>query len=591
MRAPSRAARTSTPSVQLKLYKGETVVGGVALGPVFLQGYESTSAYPHRIPSDQVENELNRLREALELSRAQIEELKSRHEGTLGENELRIFDVHISYLRDPMFVDEIEKLVLEERYSVRSGIAKIGEDYDRIFQLVEDSYLRQRAGDFRDVSMRVLRNLDTSNDESTAAARPGGRYILAARKLTVTDLFKLDNDRVEGIVAEEGGISSHAGILARSMGIPTITGIRDLPSKLESGDFVIIDAGSGELHVNPDERLRAEYEETAERLQNVPASAPSADRAHATRDGTEVEALASCGNVTEVNLARTFAMDGIGLYRTELLFLVEKRLPSEDMLVHQYREVLNQPEGQPVCFRLLDVSTNTHVASLPAARERNPALGMRGVRALLHDGHVLRLQLRAILRAAVGRDTAAILIPFVTSVADLQQVKTAILEEREELRKRGEPCAETLRVAPIIEVPAAAFVCSAFLNESDFVVVAIDDLQALLQGADRDNPMVREYYNSLHPAMFEILATMAREADRRDKALVLFGEGAADPARIPFYVGVGIRRFSIAPVKLKTFLEVLGRFTIAECRRIADQLLEAPRALDVQRVLVRVTEP
>lgn len=572
----------------VKLYRGHTVAPGVALGPVHLQGYEAEEEYPLRIATDQVENELNSLRDAIDLSRRQIEELKAKHGDNLGENELRIFDVHIGYLGDPMFVDEIEKLVVHERYSVRAAIKRIAADYDRIFELVENDFLRQRAGDFRDVATRVLRNLATPGGPRRGAVpAPSGRFVLAARRLTVNDLFKIDNEQVEGIVTEEGGVHGHAAILARSMGIPTITGIQELPSKVSEGTYVLIDAGSGELHVDPDERLRAEYEETAERLRRAPLAAPPASLRHETRDGTPVRLLGACGNLAEVGMARSFGMDGIGLYRTELLFLVEPRLPTEDVLVHHYAELMPDEAGGAAFVRLLDVAASANVPTLPSPRERNPALGQRGVRSLLHDGRLLRLQLRAILRAAANAEDAAVLVPFVTSITDLQRVKTAIVEERHELRKRKVPCADRLMIAPMVEVPAAAFTCRALLVDSDFLVVALDDLQALILAADRDSASVRDYYGMAHPAMFELLQRIAREAAEAEKPLVLFGESAADPQRLPFYLGIGIRRFAVAPVNLGGMLETLRRFTIDECERIAEELLEAPRALDVQRILLR----
>ncbi|MHC4512180.1 MAG: phosphoenolpyruvate--protein phosphotransferase [Planctomycetota bacterium] len=569
----------------MTIYKGETVADGVALGHVHLEGYENAQGYPRRISSDQVEEELNRLRDALAQSRAQIEELKSKHKGNLGAHELRIFDAQVGYLQDTKFINEIETLVMEERLSARASIHRVVDSYDRIFQLVENDHLRQRAVDLRDVATRVLRNLRDDAREVHAEA-PSGRYILAARKLVTTDMFNLDNEQVEGIVAEEGGISSHAAILARSMGIPTITGIRNLPGKLEHGAFVILDASSGELHVNPDERLRSEYAQSTQKVKQVPL--PPADREHVTRDGHKISLMASCGSVGEVNLSRTMGMDGIGLFRTELLFLVEDTQPSEELLVRQYTEVVREPSDRPVNFRLLDISSASRVLQLPNAVERNPSMGMRGIRALLHDGDVLRLQLRAILRAAAGTEDTGVLIPFVTGLADMQRVKAAILEERQELRKKRIPCADTLRVAPIIEVPAAAFVLHAFLHESDFVVVAIDDLQAHLLAADRDNTNVREYYEAAHPAQFELISRMAREASKAKKNLILFGEGAADQRRVPFYLGVGITSFSVAPVRLTGMLKVLRRFTVSECNKIADRILNAPRALDVQRVLVRL---
>lgn len=569
----------------MKVYQGEAVSSGVALGRVVLQGFGERAAAP-RIASDQVETELNRLRAALEKSRTQLLEVKAKHGSDLGSAELRIFDTHIAYLQDPMFINAIEKLVMGERLGLRASIQRVVADYERILQLAESENLRQRASDFRDVATRLLRNLD-DDPKVESDPRPTGRYVLAARTLSTADMFNLDNERVEGIVAEEGGITSHAAILARSMGIPTVTGIRDLPGKIRDGDFVIVDGGAGEVRVNPDERTRAEYEASAERFRAA-RKAPPEPVEHATRDGHRIVVLASCGNLGEVELAHSFGMQGVGLYRTELLLLAEKTLPTEDALAKHYRQVVERQDGLPVNFRLLDVSTRVQIGGEPARIERNPALGLRGIRRLLQEGNLLRLQLRAILRAGAGRDNVGVLVPFVTSVSDLQRVKSAVVEERLVLRKAGVECAEQLRVAPVIEVPAAAFVLGSFLNESEFVVVAIDDLQAYLLAADRDSADVRDYYQSMHPAVFEVVARLAKEARRRRKDLILFGETAADPVRVPFYVGAGIRHFSIAPARVTQMLRTLRRFSYAECTRIAEAVLEAPRAIDVQRVLVQL---
>lgn len=577
------------PLRRVKVYKGETVAGGIALGRVYLQGYEQGEGYEFRIASDQVEDELNRLRDALSRSRKQVEDIRAKQEGNLSPSELQIFDVHIAYLQDPMFVDEIEKLVIDERLRARSAIQRVARNYDRIFSLVENDKLRQRAGDLRDVATRLLRNLADEEVRVSSGPPPAGRYVLAARKLNTADMFDLENEKVEGIVVEEGGISSHAAILARSMGIPTISGIRDLPGKLENGQMVVLDGNAGEVIVDPDERLLGEYEESARQFRESFERGPAAEAAHATRDGTEVRIRASAGSLGEVDLARTYGMDGIGLFRTELMFLVEERVPEEDQLVEQYTQVVRQPHEEPVNFRLLDVSSSARVWGVDFTPERNPAMGVRGIRLLLQHPEILRLQLRAILRAAAGTEETGVLVPFVTGVSDLQRVKAAILEERQALRKRGVPCADRLSVAPIVEVPAAAFVLHAFLNESDFAVVAIDDLQAHLFAADRDNARVRDYYSMLHPALFELLARMARDAERREKRLVFFGEGAADPARVPFYVGVGVRELSVAPVRLKDVLGALRRFSVDECRKIAERILEAPRSIEVQRILVRLS--
>lgn len=574
-------------------HRGESVAPGVAVGPVCLRGWEDDGSSGQRIPADRVEHELNLLREALQRSRNQIEEIRQKQQGNLAESELRIFDAHIAYLSDPMFVTEIENQVLQERFPVREAIKFVFDKYDRIFQLVESEILRRRASDLRDVSTRLLRNLGDAaaasgsgapSADAAATRVPTGSYILVAKKLTTADMFNLDNEHVEGIVAEEGGMSSHAAILARSMGIPTLTGIRDLPRLLRTGDVVVLDASHGTLETAPGEHLLGEATAAAQRWKATRQEAPEGQLRHQTRDGTPVQLLGSCGSLGEADLVRTFGMAGIGLFRTELSFLVDKD-PTEDQLAQQYRQLIEGQHGRPIGFRLLDVAAAT-LAQTPGAAERNPAMGQRGVRGLLLHQPLLRRQLRALLRAAAGTQDVGVLVPFVTGVADLQRIKSALVEERVALIKAGTPCAERLLLAPVVEVPAAALALASLLNECDFALVAVDDLQALLLAADRDNAAVRNYHEMAHPAVFEVLARMAKDAERRDKPIVLFGESAADPVRVPFYIGAGYRSFSVAPVRLRGMLRVLQRYTVEECRKIAARILEAPRTLDVQKVLV-----
>lgn len=570
----------------MTVIRGECVAPGVALGNVVLRGYDDGALVAVRLAADEVDDEVRRLQEAVSKSRAELVELKAEHGDTIGADQARIFDVHVALLDDPEFLRSVEAQVREERLNVGAAIAAVVRDYERLFELVENAMLRERAADFRDVAQRVLTHLERSDRTVEAPSGEDG-VVLAARRLSVNDLFRLDQGKVQGIVAEEGGMSSHAAILARSMGIPTLSGIRDLADKLHAGAFVIIDAASGELHVEPDERLRNEFQAAAERLESVPSAAEMTERPHQLRDGMEVRLLGACGNLAEAGLASALGMDGIGLYRTELLYLVDGRAPSEDVLVKHYAEVLRGNGDKPAWFRLLDVSSHQKVEWLHGRKERNPALGVRGARALLREGRALRRQVRAILRAAHGAKEVAVLVPFVTSIDELQRVRSAVVEERHQLVKKGVPCAERVRFAPIIEVPATAFISRALLAVSDFVVVGLDDLQSLVLAADRDNPDVAEQYQITHPAMFELCARVASDAKAAKKPAVLFGEIAAQPSLLPFFLGAGYRDFAVAPAHMERMLDQFDRWTATECRKISKELLQAPRALDVQRILFR----
>ena len=327
----------------MTLVRGECVAPGVAVGQVYLRGFASQDAGP-RIAADEVEAELNRLKQALEDSRSQMEEIKQKQADTLGEAELRIFDAHLAYLGDAMFVTEIENQVINERLSAREAVQGVFAKYDRIFSLVESDLLRRRASDLRDVATRLLRNLEGGAVRDADA--PKGPYILAAKKLTTADMFNLDNEQVEGIVAEEGGMSSHAAILARGMGIPTLTGIHDLTSTLRDGDLVVLQATEGELLTSPSDIALAEATAAAQRWKDSQGDGPAEPEvaAHQTRDGAEVQLLGSCGSPGEADLVQTFGMAGVGVYRTELQFLSSEGRPSEDDLTASYRAILDGQE-------------------------------------------------------------------------------------------------------------------------------------------------------------------------------------------------------------------------------------------------------
>lgn len=559
---------------------------GVALGTVVLRGYDDNAATVVRLAADEVEAEVDRLQTAIEASKEELRTLKSEHGETIGAEQARIFDVHIALLEDPQFFESVRAQVRDERLGLRAAISAVVRDYERLFELVEDNMLRDRAADFRDVAQRVSSHLARA-ERPVGTPTGNGKVVLAARRLSVNDLFRLEEGEVCGIIAEVGGMSSHAAILARSMGIPTLGGIEDLGSKVYDGAFVIVDAAAGELHLEPAESLRAEFESTAERLQQAPSAQASAERPHKTRDGKELRFLGACGNLAEAGLARAFGMDGIGLYRTELLYLADSRPPSEDVLVKHYQEVARGGGDQALWFRLFDSSSNQKVEWMHARPERNPALGVRGTRALLREGKALRRQIRAILRAAHGAKNAAILVPFVTSLDEMQRVRSAVVEERHQLVKARVPCVDRIQIAPIIEVPATAFVARALLAEADFAVVAVDDLQSLMLAADRDNSEVRDLYQIPHPAVFELVERISRDAQKAEKPAILFGEIAADPTFAPFFVGAGLRDFAIAPAHLSRMLDQCEKWSVTECKKITKELLAAPRALDVQRILMR----
>ncbi|MDP6424313.1 MAG: phosphoenolpyruvate-utilizing N-terminal domain-containing protein [Planctomycetota bacterium] len=565
------------------MLEGVTVCGGVAVGPVVLLGYEFERSMAARLPATEVEAEILRLRTAVDRSMAQVEEIRGSLAGELGDLEHQIVSVHLELLRDPVFLNDIENRIRTEQLRLEDTLYCAVRDFDRIFELAESGRLKGRALDLRDVALRVVRSLDRS-DADAPEVDMHEPHIVAARKLSLADLCRLDRDVLLGIVAEEGGFDSHAGILARSMNVPAITGVPSLRDSVRNGDYVVLDAGTGVVHVNPDERLRKEFEVQRRAAASTSAAIEPVGPIEIA-GGEPVQIRGACGNLGEVGQAADAGLEGVGVYRTELLFLLEQPGPSEEVLTRHYADVLARAGGAPVRFRLLDAAADQRIIGMRSGGDPNPALGLKGVRLLLAVPSLLRLQIRALLRVAPA-GVLEVVVPFVSSVQDVQRIKESIRSERANLLKAGVPCAEQVVIGAAVEVPATAFHVTPVAKEVDFLVVALDDLQQYLLAADRDNLRVEGYYRVFHPALFRLVAQLAAEASAAGREIVLFGESVADPLRLPFWIGVGYRCLTISPVRARDVSDTLALWSVADARELAERVLTAETSLEVQRLLL-----
>ena len=559
--------------------KGTPVAPGLALGVVHRKDYDLLTAPPQRVPLEQVERELNRFHKALSDSRRQIEQLKTRLTGKVPAEHVRILDTHLAYLKDSVFLSDVENLILNEQMGLESSIGKVVADFDRIFRLVQSETLRERAVDLRDVGIRVLRNLGKGSAEETRPEKSPDEYVLVARELSIVDMFNLANEHVMGIVTEEGGLTSHAAILARSMRIPTLTGVAGLLDKVREGDFVILDATEGLVRVNPDDVVRAQYSRASQAVE-APVAAEGAEpigkRQARTQDGQAIDVSATCGNLPEVDQAASLGFQGIGLYRTELLYLIDRDQPSLESLVAHYASVIEHARGAPVTFRLLHVDSSLEVSYLHENRELNPGLGRAGVRILLAREQVLRRQLQALLRASPVKgegggpaSSLKIAVPFVSDCGDLRRIKEILFEERYALRKSGASFQEQVELGAVIETPVAALGARDLAREADFLTVSLDSLQQYLLAADRENHELRHGFESVHPFVLRALISIVEACDQATRPLSVFGVTAVAPANLAFLLGVGFRRFCVAPVALEEFLIQLERIDLRRARRSA----------------------
>lgn len=556
--------------------RGTPVAPGLALGIVHRKDHDLLRAPPTRVPLEQVERELNRFHRSLSDSRKQLDTLKGRLHGRVPPEQVRILDTHLAYLKDSVFLADVENLILNEQMSLEAAIGKVVADFDRIFRLVQSETLRERAVDLRDVGIRVLRNLEKDSGVEGPGLPPPGEYVLVARELSIVDMFNLANESVLGIVTEEGGLTSHAAILARSMRIPTLTGVAGLLDAAREGSYAIVDATEGVVRLDPDEVVRAQYGQRSNAEKEAPLvpaeGVPAwARRQPRTRDGVAIEVTGAAGNLPEVDQAASLGLQSIGLYRTELLYLIDREQPSLEALSAHYASVVEHARGGPVTFRLLHVDSSLEVGYLHEARELNPALGRTGVRCLFAREAVLRRQLQALLRAvpADSDQRLRIAVPFVVDCGDLRRLKEILFEERYALRRAGVVFQEQVELGAIVETPAAVLGARDLAREADFLCVGLDSLQQYLLAADRENHGLARAFESLHPFVLRALLVVVEAAEQAARPLTVFGVTVADPANLPFLVGLGLKSFCIPPMTLQAFLAQLGQIDARAARRTA----------------------
>ena len=557
-------AATDPPEVVIPppggvVLRGMTVSPGLVLGQVHRKDYDLSRARTERVPLDGVEAELNRFRIALEDSREQLADLKGRLSGRIKSDDSRILDTHVAYLRDSVFIADVENLILSEQMRLEAAIGKVIGDFDRIFRLVQNATLRQSAVDLRDVGIRVLRNLESRAATDGDREPPPQEYVLVARELSIVDMFNLANERVQGIVTEEGSMTSHAAIFARSMRIPTMTGVEGLLDAIEEGDFVILDATEGCLRANPDDVVRQQYATTAAEEEDLPdqgipewAQGPAT-----THDGKLIELTAACGNLPEVEQASALGFTEVGLYRTELLYLVDREPPSREGLLLHYSSVIAAAREGRVTFRLLNADAGLELAYLHPHPETNPHLGRSGIRALLGAERVLRRQLQAILVAA-GEAEVRIAVPFVTDCGELRRLKEVLFEERFELKKEGQSVPDSVALGAVIETPAALLGMRDLARECDFLTINLDSLVQYLLAADRENAELSDRFEGLHPMVLRALFKAVEVAGEEGTELGVFGVTASEEANLPLLLGVGLRRFAVPPSQLRIARRSLG---------------------------------
>ena len=576
---PLDIALTGPADADEIVVQGIGVSPGVAIGPVYIYAAGAYQASEVELSPDEIEKELGRFDHAVARSERELGKVRTVALQKLGEDSARIFDAQRLILRDSQFYDATRERIERDRTGAGWAAAAVLNAHIERMQASGSPVLRDRAGDFADVKNRVLRNLQ----QGRAQSRIDRDHVVVAANLTAADVLLFSRHGVLGCVLDFGGPTSHVSIMARALRVPTVVGLHALAEQVRPGDRIVVDGYEGVVVINPKaatlERYRAK-QRLSDRLEGERASVVAMDSV--TTDGHAVSLQANLEFPEELPLLHEHGAEGVGLFRTEMMFLAQGRALDEEQQYAVYRETLRAAAPHPVTFRLLDLGGDK---VLPMARrESNPFLGWRGIRILLDKPDLLRPQLRALLRAA-AEGPARLLVPMVSSLDEVTLIRRAVQDVAAALAAEGIAHDPDLPLGVMVEVPAVALLADRFARAVDFFSVGTNDLTQFTLAVDRGNDLVAGRYRELHPAVLGLVATAVQAAERHEITVSVCGELAGDPRVTPLLVGLGVDALSASPASLPLVKRVLRAFSMDEARGLARRALRQPDAEAVARLL------
>jgi phosphotransferase system enzyme I (PtsI) len=551
-------------------FEGAGVSPGIARGRVHVARDELEDVVRYRIAPSQVADEIARFETALIQTRMQILQMQQRIAESIGAKDAAIFDAHLLVVEDRTLIDEVLRKLETDLCNVEWIFQEVATRYAETLNRIDDPYLRERALDIQDVTKRVIRNLQGKGPKTFLALNEP--HILVAHNLTPSDTASIDKANVLGIATDLGSRTSHAAILARSLNIPAIVGLHDITAKLETGQHVLLDGNDGWLIVDPTPKTVAEYGEIESKRAKVTAKLKELrETTSTTRDGRHIVLSANIELPGDVDAVEANGAEGVGLYRTEFLYLNRPSLPTEDEQYEIYRKVAERVRPDPLIIRTFDLGGDKLApGTVDIADELNPFLGWRAIRFCLENIDIFKTQLRAILRASsVGN--VKIMFPMISGLDELRRAIAVLDECKEELRSSKIDMAERLDVGAMIEIPSAAICASVLAPEVDFLSIGTNDLIQYALAVDRVNEKIAHLYEPTHPAVLRLLKMIADAAHDHNLWVGVCGEMAGDIALIPLLLGLGMDELSTAAILVPRVKRAVQSLTIPECRELVEE--------------------
>lgn len=549
--------------------KGIPASGGLASGPAFFFKPEEVGVKREFISDTKAE--LNRLETARDEARNQLEDLREKTKAEASAEEAAIFDAHAMFLDDPSLLDMVEETVKVQKVNVEAAWSDSIENFAEQMEMMGDAYFSARATDIRDVGKRVLRILSgESETDLSSLAIPS---IIFAQDLTPSDTARLDKKYVLGFATAEGGPTSHTAILAKALGLPAVVGLGAGLTQIGIGTILLLDGGSGELIVEPDEETKKRYYLLNGAASSLAKRELEVAHEHAvTKDGQQVEIVANVGGPSDAITALEYGAEGIGLFRTEFLFLERTTAPTEEEQLTAYRSVLDVMERRPVVVRTLDVGGDKQVDYLDLGKEANPFLGWRAIRMCLDRPDFFKIQLRALLRSSPGHNLR-IMFPMIATLDELRRAKALLAEARTEVIAADYPIAENIQVGIMVEIPAVVMMADQFAKEVDFFSIGTNDLTQYTMAAERTNEKMAYLADPCHPAVIRQIKRVIEEGHKANIWVGVCGEMAGDPEAAPILLGLGLDEFSMAAPSIPHLKAILRELSFSDAKGLAETVL------------------
>ena len=561
------------------MLKGKGVSEGIGLGKAVILKNEEIK--PEKIQIEDVDLEKENFYHAVHKVELEIEDLINKLEGT----EKDIMQAYLMILRDPTLVQETVEIIEKEKcnaaYATEVGFNTI----IQMFEEMDDPYMAARSADISDMKKKVLYKILNKEEINLSQLPPN--TILVTNELTTSDTAKLNLKSIAGIITEVGGVNSHMAIMARTHEIPAVVGIKQIMKQINENDFIAINGGTGEIFVNPSKEEWKEFEEIKEKSKKEKEKLKTyKNEISSTKDGHHVELLANIGGPQDIELVINNTAEGVGLLRSEFLYMNSEDFPTEKEQFEAYKKVAEKLQNKKIVIRTLDIGGDKNLKYMKLPKEDNPFLGYRAIRIFLDNISLFKVQLRAILTAS-AYGNLAIMLPMIYSIEELRESKKIIQEVKEELRAKQIPFNENIEIGIMIEIPSAALMAEELAKECDFFSIGTNDLIQYTVAVERGNEKVANLYTHFHPAVIKLIKSAIDGAHKNNILCGMCGEAAGDPSYIPLLVGLGLDEFSMNANKILQARKLVRELNFQECQKLADEVLKLNTSEEIKRKLLK----